>query len=97
MDSILGGQQEVHQIFDAGTVVVIQGMIAAVGIQPDDFITGSAEGEDVVLAHQAGDLHIGTVHGAQGDGAVGMNFMLLVPLASLEARGDLLRDVAGGG
>ena len=92
----LRGEQEVHQVLDAGAVVVVEGMVAVLGVEADDLVAGSAEGEDVVLAHQTGDLDVGAVHGAQGDSAVGHELHVAGAAGFLGGQGDLLRDIAGG-
>ena len=66
------------------------------GVHLDDTVAGGAEGVDVLPAHQLGDLHVGTVHGAQGDGAVGHELHVAGAGGLLGGQGDLLGDVAGG-
>src|SRR5699024_3790556 len=92
----LRGEQEVHQVLDAGAVVVVEGMVAVLGVEANDLVAGSAEGEDVVLAHQTGDFHVGAVHGAQGDSAVGHELHVAGAAGFLGGQGDLLRVIAGG-
>ena len=53
-----GREQEIHQILDAGAVVVVQRAVAPAGVEVDDRIAGRAEGVDVVRPDELRDLPV---------------------------------------
>ena len=61
----------------------------------DDFLTGFAEDVDVVIAYQVVDLHVGSVHGSQGNGSVQHELHVSGSAGLFGCQGDLLGDIAG--
>ena len=61
-----GVGDEVHQQFNAGLAVERTGVIGAVGVELLDLFGRGTKGIDVLVAHELGNLHVGTVERAQG-------------------------------
>ena len=61
----------------------------------DDLIGGLAEDIDVFIANLLVDLYIGTVHGAEGQGAVQHELHVAGAGSLLGGKADLLGQVAG--
>ena len=57
---------EVHQQFNAGLAVKCTGAVGAVGIELLDLLGRGTKGIDILVAHELGNLHVGTVERAQG-------------------------------
>ena len=62
----------------------------------DDLRRGLAEDVDVIVANLLADFHVGTVHGAQGQGAVEHELHVAGAGGFLGGKADLLRQVTGG-
>ena len=91
-----GAEDEVHQGLQLRLLPVVAATVAVLLIEPDDLVGGAAEDVEVLLPHQPGDLHVGTVHGTQSHGAVGHEFHIAGAAGLLGGQRDLLGDVTGG-
>ena len=96
---IVGGDGAVHQRVN-GTVQVAVGVVNAPGIIAVlcgvDLLDGVAEDILILLASLLGDLHIGTVQGAQGHSAVEHQFHVAGAGSLSARRGDLLGNIGSG-
>ena len=91
-----GVGDKVHQQLDAGLAVERAGVVSAVGIELLDLLGRGAKGVDVLVAHEFGDLHVGAVERAQGQGAVEHELHVGGAARLLGGQADLLGDVSGG-
>ena len=88
--------EEVHQQLDAGLAVERAGVIGAVGVELLDLLGRGAKGVDVLVADKLGNLHVGTVERAQGQGTVEHELHVGSAACLLGGQADLLGDVGGG-
>ena len=87
---------EVHQQFNAGLAVERAGVIGAVGVELLDLFGRGTKGVDVLVAHELGNLHVGTVERAQGQSAVEHELHVRSAARLLGGQADLFGDVGGG-
>ena len=87
---------EVHQQFNAGLAVERAGVIGAVGVELLDLFGRGAKGIDVLVAHELGNLHVGTVERAQGQSAVEHELHVGSAARLFGGQADLLGDVGSG-
>ena len=87
---------EVHQQLDAGLAVERAGVIGAVGVELLDLLGRGAKGIDVLVAHELGNLYVGTVERAQGQSAVEHELHVGGSARLFGGQADLLGDVGGG-
>ena len=71
------------------------GVVIAHGIAVDDLIGGLAEDVDILFSHLLADLHVGTVHGAEGQRTVQHELHVAGAGSLLGSKADLLGQVAG--
>ena len=91
-----GVGDKVHQQLDAGLAVERAGIVGAVGVELLDLLGRGAKGVDVLVAHEFGDLHVGAVERAQGQGAVEHELHVGGAACLLGGQADLLGNVGGG-
>ena len=88
----VGAVDELHQNLAYVLIVVEDSVriVAAVVLVADDLLRGEAEDEHVLLADLLGNLHIGAVHGADGQGSVEHQLHAARTGRLLGGRGNLL-------
>ena len=88
--------QEVDGPADVGIALVpLSRAVIPGGIAVDDLIGSLAEDIDVLFAHLLADLHVGTVHGAEGQRTVQHKLHVAGAGSLLGGKADLLGQIAG--
>lgn len=86
----------VHALADLRVGIVVGMGVVATSLHGLHLLYRHAEDEHVLLSHLLGHLHVGSIQGSDGEGAVKHEFHVAGSGCFRAGRGDLLRQVGGG-